>query len=142
MPYGSDAVRLRAFKAEFGSNRVAAAPATLYFALLRQATGGTEGTVLGTEPDATGSYARVAMANDDSHWTFGAKGGTNTSEIRWPAASGVWSITAVLNQWAVYDNNSGGNLIAFGALSSTITITGVGDEAVIPAGSLALNIGT
>lgn len=136
MPYGSDAVRLRAFKANFGTSKLTGAPATLYVALLRHAS--TPATTLGTEPDATGDYARVAVSNVDAQWTFSANGGANTNEIRWPAASGVYSITDPLNQWALYDNNSGGNLIAFGALSSTITVTGAGDRPVLPAGALVL----
>lgn len=136
MPYGSDAVRLRAFKGNFGSSKITGAPATLYVALLRHAT--TPATVLGTEPDSTGDYARVAFTNDDTEWTYSANGGSNTNEIRWPSASGLYSITDPLNQWALYDNNSGGALIAFGELTTTITVTGAGDVPVIPAGSLVL----
>lgn len=138
MPLGSNAVRLLTFKSLFGSSRITGAPATIYFALLRHAS--TPGTTLGTEPTSAGDYARVAVSNVDAQWTFSANGGENTNEIRWPVASAVYSITDPLNQWAIYDNNSGGNLIAFGALSTTITVTGAGDQPVIPAGSLDLSM--
>lgn len=140
MPYGSNAVRLRAFKGNFGSLKVTGAPTTLYVALLRHAT--TPATVLGTEPDSTGAYARVAFTNDDSEWTYTADGGYNTNERRWPLTSGIYSITDPLNQWAFYDNSSGGNLIAFGALTTTITVTGANDQPLIPAVGLPLTIGT
>lgn len=136
MPYGSNAVRLRAFKANFGTSRLSGAPATLYVALLRHAS--DPANTLGTEPSATGGYARVAVTNDDAAWTFTTTGGNNAAEVRFPAASGVYSITDPLNQWALYDNNSGGNLIAFGQLTSTITVSGAGDQPVIPAGALVL----
>lgn len=140
MPWGSDAVRLLSFKGVFGDLKISGAPATLYFALLHHAT--DPDTVLGTEPDSTGGYTRVAVSNVDSEWTFGANGGSNTDEIRWPSSTGLYSITDPLNQWAIYDSNSGGNLIAFGELEDTITVSGAGDQPVIPAGSLVLTIGS
>lgn len=140
MPFGSNAVRLQALKGVFGDGAASiGAPGTLYFALLRHPT--TPATVLGTEPDSTGNYARVAVANDDDSFTFAAPGLENTNEIRWPQTTGLYSITDALNQWAIYDNNSGGNLIAFGQLSPTVTVTGAGDEPVIPAGSFDLSMG-
>lgn len=140
MPYGTDAARLRALKANFGTSRMAGAPATVYVALLRHAS--TPATTLGTEPDSTGDYARVAISNVDAEWTFGAASLENTDEIRWPSASGTYSITDPLNQWALYDNSSSGTCLAFGELTSTITVTGAGDTPVIPAGSLDIAVGS
>ena len=138
MPFGSNAIRLQALKGVFGDGAVSiGAPATLYVALLRSAI---PATVLGTEPDSTGNYARVAVANDDDEFTFAAPALTNTNEIRWPQTTGLYSITDPLNQWAIYDNNSGGNLVAFGELSPTVTVTGAGDEPVIPAGDFDLSM--
>lgn len=140
MPWGSDVVRLLSFKAVFGSSKITGAPATLYVALLRHAT--LPATTLGTEPDSTGNYARVAVSNVDAEWTYSANGGSNTDEIRWPAATALYNITDPLNQWALYDNSAGGALIAFGELTTPITVTGAGDQPVIPAGDLDLTIGT
>ena len=138
MPFGSNAVRLQALKGVFGDGAVSiGAPATLYFALLRSTT---PATVLGTEPDSTGNYARKAVANDDDQFTYSAPGLTNTNEIRWPQTTGLYSITDPLNQWAIYDNAAGGNVIAFGELSPTVTVTGAGDEPVIPAGDFDLSM--
>ena len=105
MPFGIDAVRLASFKGVFGSSKIVGMPGTLYVALLRHAT--TPATVIGTEPSSTGNYARVAISNVDAQWTFGSIGGSNTNEIRWPVATGVYSITDPLNQWALYDNSVG-----------------------------------
>lgn len=139
MPIGNTADRLRALKGIFGSVAVAnlGAAGTHYFALLRSAT---PATVLGTEPDSTGNYARVAVTNADASYTFVAPSLENTAEIRWPMASGLYSITLALNQWAIYDNTSGGTLIAFGELTTTITVTGAGDQPVIAAGALDLTM--
>lgn len=138
MPYGTDAARLRALKGNFGSAAVSAlgAPSNLYFALLRNPT--SPATVIGTEPTAAGNYARVAVTNSDAAFTFGTNTLENAAEIRWPAATGLYSITAALNQWAIYDNSSGGNLIAFGQLSGLVIVTGAGDIPVIAAGALDL----
>lgn len=140
MPFGSNAERLRALKGVFGTiasvNNGAAG--THYFALLNSAT---PATVLGTEPTSTGNYARVALLNVDASYTFTAPALENTGEIRWPVATGLYSTGASpLNQWAIYDNSSGGNLIAFGQLSPTITVTGAGDTPVIAAGALDLTM--
>ena len=139
MPFGSNAIRMQALKGVFGDDAVSlGAPATLYIALLRQPSG--PGVTLGTEPSSTGNYARVAVSNDYDELSFTAPALTNVHEIRWPQATGLYSITDPLNQWAIYDNNSGGNLIAFGELSPTITVTGAGDEPVIPAGDFDLSM--
>lgn len=136
MPYGSAAARLNAFKGNFGTDRVASAPATLYTALRRSAT---PATVLGAEPDSTGGYARVAVSNVDASWTFTATGGSNAAEIRWPAATAQYSITDPLNQWVLMDNAAGGAVIAFGELTTTIDVTGANDVPVIPAGAMVLD---
>lgn len=138
MPYNDNATRLRAIKANLGTSRLTGAPATVYIALLRQATGGQENVTLGTEPTSTGGYARVAVSNVDAQWTFGTVDVKNTNEIRWPIASAQYSITAALNQWAIYDNSSGGACLAFGQLTTTITVTGANDVPVISALGLTL----
>lgn len=138
MPYGSDAPRLRALKANFGTSRLTGAPAILYVCLRRHAT--DPATVLGTEPDSTGGYARVAVDNLDASFTFTATGLSNAAEIRWPAATAEYSITDPLNQWVITDNSAlgSGEIIAFGALTTPIDVTGAGDVPVIAAGALVL----
>lgn len=138
MPYGSVTAREFVLGSILGSARRSGAPATLYAALLRQATPGDVATVLGTEPDSSGNYARVAIANEDAFWTITGADATNDVEIRWPAATGLWSITDPMNQLALYDNTSGGTCWLWVPMGTTVTVTGAGDQPVVPAGSLDL----
>ncbi len=139
MPFGTNAIRLQALKGVFGTSAVSiGAPGTLYIALLRHPT--TPATVLGTEPDSTGNYARVALSNANASFVFTAPGLDNAAEIRWPLTTGLYNITDALNQWAIYDNTAGGNVVAFGQLTTTITVTGAGDSPVIAAGALDLTM--
>lgn len=139
MPFGSEAVRLQALKGLFGSDAVSiGAAGTYYFALQRHSE--TPQTSLGAEPDSTGGYARVAVANADTEWTFSGAGLTNTNEVRWPVATDLYSIVDPFNQWAIYDNSAGGNVIAFGQISPAIVVTGAGDIPVIYAGDFSLTM--
>lgn len=136
MPYGSTTSRAFVLASILGSAKRAGAPGTLYASLHRQATAGDLSTVLGTEPDATGDYARVAFTNDDAFWTLTGVGATNDVELRWPLSTGLYSITGALNQIALWDNTAGGTCWLWLPLSQTITVTGAGDQPVIPAGAL------
>lgn len=138
MPYGSTTSRAFLLASILGSAKRAGAPGTLYASLHRQATPGDVATVLGTEPDSTGNYARVAFTNDDAFWTLTGVAETNDVEIRWPLSTGLWSITSALNQMALWDNTAGGNCWLWLPLTSAITVTGAGDQPVIPAGELDL----
>ena len=139
MPFGSNSARLQALKGLFATDATTiGAPATMYFALLREAV--SPASVLGAEPDSSGSYARVAMANTNANWTFGTVTVENTNEIRWPMATAVYSITDPLNQLAIYDNSAGGVLLAFGEITTTMTVTGSGDQPVLPAGELTITM--
>ena len=61
---------------------------------------------------------------------------TNTGAIEWPAATGTWgTIVAV----GVFDALSAGNLIAYGNLTVSKTITS-GDVFRIPAGDLDITM--
>ena len=131
------AARAIALASQFGDDASTVAPSTLYFALFDADPGGA-----GVEPDSTGAYARVAMANDSTTW--GAIGSSDTQisnvggAIVWPTSSGVWSILTELTHWGIFDNSVGGNLLYSGELLTGITITGAGDTARIPAGALTI----
>ena len=131
--------RSLALRGTYGADRSAIAPSTLYFALLNGSPAAS-----GIEPNSTGGYARVAKANDVTLWgtiTAAATQIGNTGsagDITWPTSTGLWSITAPLKWWAIYDNAAGGNLVAYGEMTTPIQITGAGDTARIPAGALTL----
>jgi hypothetical protein len=138
MPHGSGAVARNArLRSEFGADRHSTLSlGTLYFALLRG-----NPNIGGVEPDATGSYARVAATNNGTLWgtiTSGMLSVSNAVAIEWPTATALYSITAALDHWAIYDNNSGGVLWYWGPLSTLITVTGAGDVPRLPIGTLTV----
>ena len=135
MPHGPLG-RSLALRGTYGADKSSVAPVTLYFTLL-------DGSPIagGVEPTSTGGYARVAKTNDATLWGTigsGATSITTADDITWPTSTGLWSITGPLTWWAIYDNASGGNLVAYGQMTTAITITGAGDTARIPAGALTL----
>lgn len=137
MPWGSaSSVREFILKSVFGSNKRTGAPATLYFALYREAT--TPATVLGTEPTSTGNYARVGMTNDDALWTISGPDITLNADVEWPQATGLYSITSALNQVVLLDSATlgAGTVWAWAELTTTITVTGATDQPRILSGNL------
>ena len=109
------------------------APANLYFALLTAAPSDTGG---GTEVTG-GSYARVGVtaslvnfAGTQGAASTTASTGTtgttsNNNAITFPAPTANWG---VVTHFAIYDAPSAGNLLFWGALSSSKTINN-GDAA-------------
>lgn len=87
-----------------------------------------------TEVSGNG-YARVQIDNKMGS----ASGGTitNTSAIEFPVASGGDHGTIVAI--AIFDASSGGNMIAFGDLSSSRTVSD-GDQLSIAVGNLSISI--
>jgi hypothetical protein len=127
------AARRLSVRSHFGPDKHADALPTLYLALFQGDPFGA-----GVEPTSTGGYARKAIANDGTLWGTVAVGQMQVAsliDVAFVAASGLWSITTALNYWAVFDNSSGGALWYGGPLSPTITITGAGDQARLPAGT-------
>jgi hypothetical protein len=133
--------RNRTLRSHFGADRHSTlSEPTLYFALFRGDPFGA-----GTEPTATGGYARVAKTNDATLW--GTIGATDlqvvnngaSGAVTWPVATGLYSITLGLDYWAVFDNSTGGTLLYGGPLTAAITVTGAGDVPRIPAGALTVS---
>lgn len=135
----SAAARNAGLRSHFGADRSSLSLATLYFALFQGDPFGS-----GVEPTSQGGYARAAKANDATLW--GTIAGTATSvttvaEIAWPAATGLWSITAPLTHWGVFSLSAGGVLWYGGLLSPSITVTGAGDQPRLPIGALTVSQG-
>ena len=102
-------------------------PTAWYLGLFTSAPGEAGG---GTEVSG-GSYVREAV-------TFSVTGdtATNTAAIEWPVATGNWgTITHV----AVFDASTGGNQIAYAALTASKVIA-TGDVIRIPAGDLDITL--
>ena len=103
------------------------APSTLYVALFTSDPGETGS---GTEVSG-GSYARQTVA-----FTVTGNQASNTAAVEFPTATGSWG---TITYAAVYDALSGGNLLAYGALTTSKTIAS-GDVLRIPAGDFDINL--
>lgn len=103
------------------------APATLYVGLFTSDPG--EGGT-GTEVSG-GSYARQTIA-----FTVAANQASNTAAVEFPTATASWGTVTYA---AIYDAVSGGNLMAYGALTTSKTIAS-GDVLRIPAGDFDINL--
>lgn len=103
------------------------APATLYVALFTSDPGETGS---GTEVSG-GSYARQTIA-----FTVTGNQASNTAAVEFPTATASWG---TITYAAVYDAVSGGNLLAYGALTTSKTIAS-GDVLRIPAGDFDINL--
>jgi len=98
-------------------------------------TGAPSDTGGGTEVSGNG-YARVATGTMSVSGTTPTTA-TNGSAIEFAAASGGnWG---TISHAAIFDASSGGNLIAWGALTTSRTIND-GDVFRIPAGSLDVTL--
>lgn len=103
------------------------APTTLYVALFTSDPGETGS---GTEVSG-GSYARQTIA-----FTVTDNQASNTAAVEFPTATASWGTVTYA---AVYDAVSGGNLMAYGALTTSKTIAS-GDVLRIPAGDFDINL--
>lgn len=109
------------------TNSAVTRPTSWYLGLFTVAPGEGGG---GTEVSG-GSYARQAV-------TFSVSGdtATNTAAIEFPVATADWgTITHV----AVFDASTGGDQIAYAALSTSKTIA-TGDVLRVPAGDLDVTL--
>lgn len=88
---------------------------------------------------AAGSYARVAVTNDKDNWA-GAESPTsqlyNVVPVTFPQATADWGL---VTHFAVYDQDSGGNLYGAGELTSSRTILN-GDTPSFTSGNLTITL--
>jgi hypothetical protein len=88
-------------------------PGTLYVALFTAAPNDGGG---GTEVSG-GSYARVAVTNNATNFPAAASGAkSNGTAITFPTATAGWG---TVTHWAIFDASSGGNLVAWAALTTS-----------------------
>lgn len=103
------------------------APTTLYLGLYTAAPSDTGG---GTEVSG-GSYARQSVA-----FTVTGNTASNTSAIEFPTATASWGTVVYVG---VFDSLSGGNLMAYAALTTNKAID-TGDVLRVPAGDLDITL--
>ena len=90
-------------------------PPTIYLALSTAAPA-DDGSGL-AEPSGNG-YSRVQTSASD--WNQASSGSIdNAEDITFPQASGSWG---TITHFALFDSASGGNLLAYGTLSTPIVI--------------------
>lgn len=103
---------------------------------LSSTTPAADGTNV-TEP-TTGSYARVATSG--ATWNAASSGATsNATDITFPEATADWLSAANLTHGVLYDAPTGGNLLAFGAVTTPKNAL-AGDSIRIPAGDLDVSL--
>jgi len=103
-------------------------PATVYVGLFTAAPSDAGG---GTEVSG-GGYVRKAV-------TFGAAAGgaiSNSAEVDFGTTTGAWG---TVTHFGIFDAESGGNLLAWDALTAEKTI-GSGDPVSIPIGDLDVSL--
>lgn len=114
-----------------GDDHIAAFGATVYFALFTATPNDTGG---GTEVSG-GSYARVAVTNNDTNFPAASSGSkVNGTRIEFPEATGSWG---TVTHWGVFSASSVGTLYAYGALSTSRSVVS-GDAPFYPAGGLEI----
>lgn len=114
----------------FGSGHDAAFGATVYLGLFTvlPADDGTGGTA-----PSGGSYARVAITNDNTNFPA-ASGGSKSNGVRidMPTATGSWG---TIVGWGLYSASSGGTLYVYGDLATPRPVVSA-DAPFFPAGAL------
>lgn len=94
------------------------APATVYVGL--STTTPTQSSTNVTEPSGNG-YARVAVTNNTSNWPSASNGSkSNANAIIFPTSTGSWG---TLTYFVIYDASTGGNLMGYGALTNSQTVS-------------------
>jgi hypothetical protein len=101
-------------------NEAYTAPGTVWVALYTATPSDTGG---GTECTG-GSYARVAVVNNDTNWPAASGGSkSNGTQINFPTATASWG---TVTSFAILDADTSGNFLYWGALTTPQEIvTGV-----------------
>lgn len=109
---------------------------TLYLAL-SSTTPNDDGTNF-TEP-VEASYARAAVLANNTNFPAASAGSIKNGgvAISFPKALEAW--TGPLTHFGIFDASSGGNLLAYGALTSSQSIV-VGNVFTIPVDELVINL--
>lgn len=95
----------------------------------------------GTEPDGTGSYARITTSGSD--WDSAASGATaNAAALTFATSTAAWSTGATnLTHFIIMDAVSAGNLLAHGTLSTARAVNAVGIVLEFAIGDLDITLG-
>lgn len=115
-------------------NAAYSAPATLYVGLSTSTITDAGGNI--TEP-GSGSYARVSVTNNATNFPAASGGAkANGTAITFPQATASWG---TVTDFFIADASSGGNILAYGALTASKTIDS-GDTASFAIGELDITL--
>jgi len=94
----------------------------------------------GTEPDGTGSYARILSIPGD--WEDAAAGAIQNDEIQeFAESTAAWSTGATpLTHFIIMDALSGGNMLAHGSLTTPRTVNAAGILLRFPVGEIDVTL--
>ncbi len=105
--------------------------ATVYIGLFTATPNETGG---GTEVSG-GSYARVAVTNNDANWPDAVSGSkTNATIVTFPGATLGWG---VITHWGIFSASTAGTLYLYGELSVPRDVIS-GDVMFFPASGLTI----
>jgi len=108
-------------------------PGTVYVGLFTATPSDAGG---GTEVSG-GSYARVSVTNNSTNWPAASSGAkSNGTAITFPMATASWG---TISQFGIFDAASGGNLLAWGDLSTSRAVANL-DIVYFPAGELDVTL--
>ena len=97
------------------SHDTTAMPATVYVALITTAPTNANGASI--VEVSGGSYARVAVTNNDTNWPAATgRAKSNGTTITFPTSTASWGTVV---GFALYDASTAGNFLSYGALSSS-----------------------
>ena len=93
-------------------------PSIIYVALSKSAP--TDAGSNCTEPDAS-SYKRLATSSNSVNWNASNNGTiSNASTLRFAEAEESWTTQAApITHWAMFDQETGGNMLFYGQLTKT-----------------------
>lgn len=109
-------------------------PATVYVALITTAPSDANGT--GLVEVSGGSYARVAVTNNDTNWPAAAsRSKANGTAVTYPTSTASWGTVV---GFAFYDAATAGNFLGYGDLTSSQAV-GSGVTPQFAAGALTVS---
>lgn len=107
-----------------------AAPSSVYIAL---STANPLDDASGLAEPSGNGYARVQVT---AGFTVTGGAAVNAASIEFPAATGSWG---TITHFAIFDASSGGNMLVYGALTSSIAVA-AGQVFRFSAGNLAAEV--
>lgn len=121
-------------------------PNTLYLGLSTQSFSGATDANLKSNEASGGGYARIPVLNNNANFPDASGSAPASSSLAtafsFPTSSGAWSSSATLNTGFVADSSTlgGGNIIWYGQLNPTVTVSAASTTVTFGVGSITLSL--